>query len=62
MTSTTSIEFSIIVGLKVVLYPGIVTPQVRHPERVFLREGSPGSGTVSNISIGINLSIQGSMH
>lgn len=33
-----------------------VTPQVRHPERVFLREGSPGSGTVSNISIGINRS------
>jgi len=26
-----------------------VTPQVRHPERVFLREGSPGSGTVFNM-------------
>jgi len=25
----------------------IVTLQVRHPERVFLREGSPGSGSAS---------------
>ena len=25
-----------------------VTPKLRHPERVFLREGSSGSGTYSN--------------
>jgi hypothetical protein len=27
----------------------MVTPQVRHPERVFLREGSPSNGTVSKL-------------
>jgi len=27
-------------------YNANVTPQVRHPERVFLREGSPGCGMI----------------
>lgn len=39
-----------------------VTPQVRHPERVFLRGGSPCSGTVFNIPIDINRPTQDSMH
>ncbi len=39
-----------------------VTPQLRHPERVFLREGSPCSSTVFNISIDINRPTQDSMH
>ncbi len=48
----------IVGGLLTFLWLSFVTPQVRHPERVFLREGSPSRGTVSNILTGINLSIQ----
>ena len=38
-----------------------VTPQLRHPERVFLREGSRWSGTAFYISIDINRPTQDSM-
>ena len=33
------------------LLKNFVTPQVRHPERVFLREGSSGSGSVLSSEI-----------